>query len=78
MIRTRDTLLLDDATDQSPFSGDVYIQNHGCRSILCLPLVKQGKLIGVAYLENTLTPRVFTPERIAVLRLLASQAAISI
>ncbi|WP_313955685.1 AAA family ATPase [Paraburkholderia sp. BCC1884] len=78
VIRTSDSLLLDDALDQSPFSGDEYIRDHACRSILCLPLIKQGKLIGVLYLENTLTPRVFTPARIAVLRLLASQAAISL
>ena len=45
---------------------------------LCLPIVKQTKLIGVLYLENNLTPRAFTSERIAVLELLASQAAISL
>ena len=48
------------------------------RSILCLPLLNQAKLIGVLYLENNLAPRVFTPARIAVLKLLASQAAISL
>jgi PAS domain S-box-containing protein len=46
--------------------------------VLCLPLVKQAKLIGVLYLENSLAPRVFTPARLAVLELLASQAAISL
>ena len=48
------------------------------RSILCLPLINQAKLIGVLYLENNLTPDVFTPDRIAVLKVLASQAAISL
>ena len=46
--------------------------------ILCLPLINQAKLIAVLYLENNLTPHVFTPARIAVLKLLASQAAISL
>jgi predicted ATPase/signal transduction histidine kinase len=78
VIRTGESLLLDDATEQSPFSADEYIRRRGCRSVLCLPLVKQAKLIGVLYVENTLTPHVFTPARIAVLRLLASQAAISL
>jgi PAS domain S-box-containing protein len=41
-------------------------------------LINQAKLIGVLYLENNLTPHVFTPTRIAVLKLLASQAAISL
>ena len=59
-------------------SGDPYIAQHGARSILCLPLINQAKSIGVLYLENNLTPHVFTPTRIAVLKLLASQAAISL
>jgi len=78
VIRTRDSVLLDDASDQSPFSGDEYVRRNDCRSILCLPLIKQTKLIGVLYLENSLTPHVFTPARIAVLSLMASQAAISL
>jgi PAS domain S-box-containing protein len=48
------------------------------RSLLCLPLLKQAKLIGVLYLENSLASHVFTPARIAVLKLLASQAAIAL
>jgi len=48
------------------------------RSVLCLPIVKQTKLIGALYLENNLTPRAFTSDRVAVLEMLASQAAISL
>jgi C4-dicarboxylate-specific signal transduction histidine kinase len=48
------------------------------RSLLCLPLLKQADLIGVLYLENSLASHVFTPARIAVLKLLASQAAIAL
>jgi GAF domain-containing protein len=47
-------------------------------AVLCLPLVKQAKLIGVLYLENNLASHVFTPARISVLEMLASQAAISL
>ena len=78
VIRTRDSVLLDDAADPSPFSGDEYIGRRQCQSVLCLPLIKQTKLIGVLYLENCLAAQAFTPARIAVLRLLASQAAISL
>jgi hypothetical protein len=46
--------------------------------VLCLALVKQGKLIGVLYLENNLAPSVFTSKRLEMLKLLASQAAISL
>jgi PAS domain S-box-containing protein len=48
------------------------------RSVLCLPMVKQTKLVGLLYLENESVPFVFTPERIATLQLFASQAAISL
>jgi len=78
VIRARESLLLDDATAQNPFTEDEYIRRRECRSVLCLPLIKQAKLIGILYIENTLTPHVFTPARIAMLRLLASQAAISL
>jgi PAS domain S-box-containing protein len=61
-----------------PFSADRYIGERHARSILCLPLINQAKLIGVLYLENNLAPRVFAPGRITVLKLLASQAAISL
>ena len=78
VIRTRDSVLLDDAADPGPFSGDEYITRRRCQSVLCLPLIKQTTLIGVLYLENCLAAQVFTQARIAVLRLLASQAAISL
>ncbi|MES2073543.1 MAG: AAA family ATPase [Pseudomonadota bacterium] len=78
VIRTQEKVLLDDACLTNQFSGDAYLFESQPRSVLCLPLLKQGKLAGVLYLENKLTPGVFTPERIAVLELLASQAAISL
>ncbi|MGV7212926.1 AAA family ATPase [Bradyrhizobium sp. UFLA05-112] len=77
-IRTRDTVILDNASSQNPFSADPYIAQRRICSILCLPLINQGKLIGVLYLENNLAPRVFTSDRVAVLKVLASQAAISL
>jgi len=78
VIRTRESVILDDASVQNLFSADEYLRRRNTRSILCLPLLKQGEPIGVLYLENNLTPRVFTPQRLAVLELLASQAAISL
>ena len=78
VIRTHESVLLDDASQANPYSSDPYIARGRSRSILCLPLLKQASLIGVLYLENPLAARVFTPARIAVLNLLASQAAISL
>ena len=77
-MRTQDTVILDDASCQNPFSADPYIVQRRARSILCLPLINQGKLIGILYLENNLSPQVFTGDRVTVLKVLASQAAISL
>jgi PAS domain S-box-containing protein len=76
--RTQETVILEDGEIRNPFSTDPYVRQRRARSILCLPLVKQGVLIGILYLENNLIARVFTPNRVAVLKLLASQAAISL
>jgi len=78
VVRTQESVILDDAAVQGPFSVDPYICQNQVRSSLCLPLINQTKLIGLLYLENNLTSRVFVPSRIAVLKLLASQAAISL
>jgi predicted ATPase/signal transduction histidine kinase len=78
VIRTRESVILDDASIRHLFSGDDYFRWTRTKSILCLPIVKQAQLIGVLYLENNLTAGVFTSSRIAVLELLASQAAVSL
>ncbi len=78
VLRTRESVLLHDASSQNSFSGDGYIRDHRSRSVLCLPILKQTRLIGMLYLENNLTIAAFTPSRMVVLTLLASQAAISI
>jgi PAS domain S-box-containing protein len=78
VMRTRETVILDDASSQNPFSADPYIVQRRARSILSLPLIHRGTLIGILYLENNLTPRVFTPDRVTVLKVLASQAAVSL
>jgi PAS domain S-box-containing protein len=78
VVRTKESVLLHDALGEERFSDDNYIQQCHARSILCLPLVKDTALIGALYLENNLAIRVFTTDRIVVLKLLASQAAISL
>ena len=76
--RTRDSVLLDDATGAHAYSSDSYF-THSCpKSVLCLPILKQARLIGLLHLENDLATYTFTPDRIAVLGLLAAQAAISL
>ena len=78
VIRTRERVVLDDASVGNLYSEDEYVRRTRLRSVLCLPIVKQTKLVGALYLENNLTPCAFTSSRIAVLELLASQAAISL
>jgi PAS domain S-box-containing protein len=78
VVRTREAVILDDAAAPNSFAADRYLQQHKARSVLCLPLINQSKLIGVLYLENNLASRVFTPARLARLKLLASQAAVAL
>jgi GAF domain-containing protein len=78
VVRTQQAVLLDDAAVPNVFSADPFIARHAARSILCLPLLNHGKLIGLLYLENNLATGVFAPARITVLKLLASQAATSL
>ena len=78
VIRTESQVILDDARGENAFAEDEYIGRKQARSLLCLPLLKQAELIGALYLENSLASHVFTPGRIAVLKLLASQAAIAL
>jgi predicted ATPase/signal transduction histidine kinase len=78
VMRTRQLTVLDNAMQPHVFAEDEYFRDRQVRSVLCLPLVKQGQVIGVLYLENNLAPGVFTSSRTSVLELLAGQAAISL
>ena len=78
VLRTQERVLLDDATTDEVYATDTYVRQQRIRSILCLPIVRQAKLIGALYLENKLTPGAFTPDRLMLLELLASQASISL
>ncbi|MCA1992140.1 MAG: AAA family ATPase, partial [Coleofasciculus sp. S288] len=76
--RTSETIVLDDARTETTFAADSYIIQHQLKSVLCTPLLNQGKLIGILYLENNLISGAFTSDRLEVLNVLSSQAAISI
>jgi PAS domain S-box-containing protein len=78
VLHTHEFIILGDASVASPHSSDPYFRRTRCRSVLCLPLMKQKRCLGVLYLENGLSSHIFTPERVSVLQLVASQAAISI
>ncbi|MEH2320513.1 PAS domain S-box protein [Nostoc sp.] len=78
VIQTHEPVILNDPTREGNFIHDSYIQHNQTQSIFCLALVKQGKLVGVLYLENQLATGVFTPEQVQVLHLLSTQAAIAI
>ncbi|AKU95025.1 Signal transduction histidine kinase CheA [Labilithrix luteola] len=75
VMRTQESVALDDASAKNQFSADVYLRTTKCRSVLCLPLQRPGALSGVLYIENNLTPHVFTPARLSLLKLLVAQAA---
>jgi PAS domain S-box-containing protein len=76
--RTRTSLVVADAVNDSLFKSDSYIHQRQPKSILCVPIIKQAQLIGLLYLENNLITNAFTPNRLKVLEMLSSQMAISL
>jgi predicted ATPase/signal transduction histidine kinase/ActR/RegA family two-component response regulator len=78
VARTGKSLVLRNAAEEEPYAQDPYVRAHGPRSLLCAPIARPGALVGVIYLENNLTVDAFTPTRVEIVQLLASQAAISI
>lgn len=78
VVRTQEDIVLTDASKQGNFLNDPYIIANQNKSVLCTPIFSQGKLIGILYLENNLIAGAFTPGRTQLLKLLCSQAAISL
>ncbi|WP_445240299.1 GAF domain-containing protein [Microcoleus vaginatus] len=78
VARTQEDVVLSDATNEGVFTQEPYIVKNLPKSVLCAPILNQGKLIGILYLENKLTVGAFTSQRLEVLKVLSSQAAISI
>lgn len=76
--RTEESIVLNDAAREGGFAADDYIRAKRPKSLLLLPVINYGKLLGILYLENDLIEGVFTPERMELLKVLASQVAISI
>ncbi|MEB3278417.1 MAG: AAA family ATPase [Lyngbya sp.] len=78
VFRTQETVVLNNGAEEGNFLRDPYIQKNQPKSILCVPLINQGQLVSIVYLENNLTTGAFTPQRVEVLKLLSGQAAISV
>ncbi len=76
--RTRSDVVLSDAANEGLFTLDDYIKKQQVKSALCTPILNQSKLVGILYLENNLTTEAFSPNRLEVLKILSSQAAISL
>ncbi len=76
--RTETPVVLTDALESTEFKNLPEINALSIRSLLCVPIMRQADLIGILYLENRLTPNVFTPERVHMIELLSLQAAIAI
>lgn len=78
IIRTKQSTVFAELQKETLYKDDEYVRTHQVKSVLCLSLLHQQKLVGVIYLENNLTSDAFTPDRAQVLTLLSSQMAISL
>lgn len=78
VLRTRDVVSLEDASADARYARDSHVRRRAVRSVICFPILRQGGIVAVLYLENNLQGGAFTPERVEFLRLISGQAAISI
>jgi predicted ATPase/signal transduction histidine kinase len=78
VARTKEPLVLNDAAAEGGFRGDAHLHAGGVKSVLCVPILRAGNRLGVVYLENNALRGAFTDSRLDVMRVIASQAAISI
>ncbi len=78
VARTKERVVLNNATQVGDFQNDPWIVQYQSKSLLCMPLLNQGRMTAIVLLENNLVTDAFTPERLAILNLLSTQAAISI
>lgn len=76
--RSSESVVLADARKDDRYGNDPYVARCQLRSVMCLPVLNQARLIGVLYLENNVASGVFTPDRIQVMQLLSAQAAVSL
>ncbi|MBM4397023.1 MAG: AAA family ATPase [Deltaproteobacteria bacterium] len=78
VMRLEEPVVLANAAEDGAFTRDPYVAGARPRSILCLPLTRQGRLTGLLYLENNLASAAFTPGRVEVLKMLASEVVVAI
>ncbi|WP_237384536.1 GAF domain-containing SpoIIE family protein phosphatase [Sulfidibacter corallicola] len=78
VINSKDPMVLENASESGGYLFDPYIKKRRSKSVMCVPVINQGKLLGVLFLENSLNVGVFTTQRLEVLKMLASLAAISV
>ena len=78
VYRSGETVLLGNASRSGPYQSDPYVMRNRCKSILATPVMSKGKAFGILYMENNLATNAFTPERLELLRIISTQAAISL
>ncbi|MBF0274303.1 MAG: AAA family ATPase [Nitrospinae bacterium] len=76
--RTHKEVILNDVLKEGQFMNDPYFKDARPKSVLCMPIIHQTRLVGILYLENKLAAGAFTPQLLETLQILASQAAVSI
>jgi predicted ATPase/serine phosphatase RsbU (regulator of sigma subunit) len=78
VLRTRETQVIYDTVSEMKYTQDPYLQIQKPKSVLCAPIINQGHLLGAIYLENNFLSGAFTPDRLEILKILSSQAAVSL
>lgn len=78
VIHSKDTIILNSSSISEKFVTDTYITEKNPKSVMCMPVLNKGNLIGILYLENSLIEGAFDNERIEIIKIISSQLAISL
>jgi len=78
VLDTQQAVVSVNAMEDPRFAARKSVQLTHLRSVLCVPLIAQGRLLGVMYLDNRLKSGVFTDHHLAMLAAFANQAAVAI
>jgi len=77
-VKLKENVILNDVTKEGKFIQDEYVLKNNPKSVLCTPIINQGKVIGAIYMENNISTGAFTESRVEIIKVLSGQAAISI
>ena len=77
-LEDKQPIVTTNAQGDERFQDMKSVMQHGLRSIMCIPLVMHGRVVGVLYADNRIEQGIFSDDDIPLLTAFGAQAAIAI